>query len=125
MVVTCSLAIIAPPGRNVIPVISVDMVNSGVRPVTITQAGLCFSNGLLWVQPTSFLFGKWPLPAKLDESDSVSVLLEQSQVHQRFVDSRLAGEPFTVTTAFAKDSTGKAYLSEPLDWLTEAAIEPK
>ena len=103
--VTCRVALVPAPVEGVWKFVDVSAVNVGHRPVEIRAAGLNMSNGHQFTQLKNNL-GPIPLPKKLEDGDSVSVMFDYVQVE------KAAREHQAVfTSAFVRDAEGNEYES--------------
>lgn len=124
--VSCKMAVVAVPGpvRRVHGFFSINVVNEGERPVTVDQAALIFSDGRQLIPAQTKLFGMWKLPIKLQETDTVSIMVQSEDIREQLAQARRDGEPITLKFAVVKDTTGKAYVSEALDDYAEREFDP-
>jgi len=116
VVVSCRNALTQMPGGKILTLLSIEAVNTGVRPVTLTQAGIVLSDGRRLI-PAQTRLGIWKLPKKLEESDTISVYVEVDQLHDEMKKAEADGKILRMAFAYMTDSSGRAYKSVSLaDW---------
>ena len=106
--VSCRMAL-APsptPTGDMWEFVSVEVVNTGHRPIEISMAGLLMSNGYLFTQMRSNA-GPLPLPKKLEDGERVSVLFDYAEIEKAI---KKSGDSKTLfTKAVVQDAEGKKY----------------
>ena len=106
--VTCRLAVSALPDGQTVELVSIEAVNTGHRPVELHMAGLLMSNGHSFVQAASRV-GRIPLPRKLTDGESVSILLDLDKARLAIRDADIQGLRYM--SAFVRDAEGHEYHS--------------
>ena len=104
--IVCRYALAFPPGDETWKFISIDVVNTGHRPIQINQAGILLSDGSSFTQLVSKV-GKIPLPKKLEDGESFEVMFDADKVEQAIKNHENKNVKFT--KAFVSDAEGNRY----------------
>lgn len=104
--VTCAISLVPDPHNDgVLELVDITAINPGSRPVSINAAGLSLSNGNA-ILPREHAIGPYPLPKKLEDGESVSLLIRTSHVREALKE---VGEGVRLTKAFVRDAEGKKH----------------
>jgi hypothetical protein len=104
--VNCRLAVSATPGGKSAEFISIQAVNMGQRPVEVHMAGLLMNNGRTFTQVASRI-GPIPLPRKLQDGESVTILIDLDKAKLAVRDADIQGLRYTA--AIVRDAEGREY----------------
>ncbi len=106
--VSCMMAMAPSPSGQMWEFVALKAVNIGHRPVQITIAGLILSNVYLVMQVASNI-GPSPLPKKLEDGDSVTVMLDFDEIVKT---SNEKGKNAFYTKAVMQDAEGRQYAAK-------------
>jgi len=101
--VTCDVSFGVSPIGVTGRYLSIGAVNVGHRPITIIQAGLKLNTGENVIQPMNDP-NFYPIPKKLEDSDSVTVYMDWDGIINTAKEKKVY-----YTKAFAQDAEGKIY----------------
>jgi hypothetical protein len=103
--VDCRMSIAVSNLGKPLEFVSIDVVNTGQRPIQIKKAGLLLNTDELFFQIKS-MAGYIPLPKKLEDSESLSINFDLDQVGKAIENTN--GKKW-YTKAIIEDSEGKKY----------------
>jgi len=106
--VICRLGPLVGPSGPISDVVSIQAVNIGHRPVTISGAGFLFSNDLQ-MTPFGDVTGRYPFPKRLTDGETVSLHIAASDVKDALRAQRERDPDVAYKTIFVRDAEGKSY----------------
>ena len=108
--VVCRSAFAFPPGGDETwKFISIHVVNTGHRPIQISQAGILLSDGNSVTQLESKA-GKIPLPKKLEDGEALEIMFDADKIEQALKNHENKKVKFT--KAYVSDAEGNRYSSQ-------------
>jgi hypothetical protein len=102
------MALAPSPSGGVWEFVAIQAINVGHRPLEITMAGLMMNNGDVFTQARSNA-GPLPIPRKLEDGESVSVLFDFPEVEK--AGRERSQSKIVFTKAFVNDAEGNVYTS--------------
>ena len=107
--VVCRYAFAFPPGADKSwEFISIQVINTGHRPVEIKQAGIEMNDRNIVTQLENRV-GRIPLPKKLEDGESFEIMFDADKIEQTLENYKSKNKNVRFTKIFVSDAEGNRY----------------